>query len=75
MPQRAQRLDEGGLADAVVAAHNHFGHVQRHSARVKEAQQAALMIVDGAGVRSQPIDGLGSSSIPSDDHQSSQGNC
>ena len=42
-------LDEGGLADAVVAAQKHLGHVQRHSARVQEAKQVALLIVDGAG--------------------------
>ena len=46
---RCECLDEGGLADAVVAAHKHFGHVQRHSARVEQAQQVALLSVDGAG--------------------------
>ena len=56
VPQRAQRLDEGGLADAVVAAHKHLGHVQRHSARVEQAQQVALLIVDGAGGASKPTD-------------------
>ena len=49
MPRCLECLDEGGLADAVVAAHKHLGHVQRHSARVEEAQQVALLIVDGAG--------------------------
>ena len=49
MPRCLECLNEGGLADAVVAAHKHLGHVQRHSARVEQAQQVALLIVDGAG--------------------------
>ena len=58
-------LDEGGLADAVVAAHKHLGHVQRHSARVEQAQQVALLIVDGAGGAGEAVGGLKFIAMPS----------
>ena len=58
-------LDEGGLADAVVAAQKHLGHVQRHSARVQEAKQVALLIVDGAGGAGEAVGGLKFIAMPS----------
>ena len=58
-------LNEGGLANALVAAHKHFGHVQRHSARVEQAQQVALLIVDGAGGAGEAVGGLKFIAMPS----------
>ena len=62
---RCECLDEGGLADAVVAAHKHFGHVQRHSARVKQAQQVALLLVNTVGSGGEAVNAVCFTSVPS----------